>query len=108
MREHTAAVLEEVHAERRRQDSIWGEQNHPDACGHGDVELVAHELEAREVNRKLKAEGKMSWAAILGEEAAEVFDEVNVDDESLRAELVQMAAVAVAWIECIDRRREPQ
>lgn len=89
----TAAVLKEVAAERKRQDNRWGQPHQP----------LLHRL------------------AILAEEFGEVAKEVveaqstidrRTDDEAahyytslinLRAELVQLAAVAVANIEVLDR-----
>ena len=69
--------------ERRDQDDKWGEQNHP----------------------------PLHWLAILTEEVGELAKEVNEHYwreqrdtlTKLRAELVQVAAVAVAWLECLDR-----
>lgn len=101
---HLDVVLDEVAEERARQDARWGEQNHSDAAGYGDIDLVKSAMEARQVNQKLIQAKTMSWAAILGEEVAEVFDELNVDDKNLREELIQTAAVCVAWIQAIDRR----
>lgn len=46
--------------------------------------------------------GKGTWRHILQEEVAEAFAEL--DPAPLREELIQVAAVAVAWIEAIDRR----
>ncbi|MGN6484740.1 MAG: MazG-like family protein [Thermomicrobiales bacterium] len=76
----TPVVLEDVAFERMRQDERWGEQNHEDFV----------------------------WGAILGEEVGEV-SRAMLEDRfgaggNLRDELVQVAAVAIAWIECIDRR----
>lgn len=73
--------------ERAKQDAKWGEQNHPD----------------------------LEWFAILMEEvgeAAQCISEVHINptDKSdeyydlLEYELIQIAAVAVAWVECIRRR----
>jgi len=80
------AILLEVVEERRRQDKKWGEQNHP-PC---------------------------EWIAILTEEVGEAAEEAlnirfqyenrGLSITGLRAELVQVAAVAVAFIECLDRR----
>jgi hypothetical protein len=86
----TGSILQDVMDERLRQDAKWGEQNHDDPV----------------------------WAAILGEEVGEAckatlerafgwdggIDTTSTPSELLRAELVQVAAVAVAWIERIDRR----
>lgn len=72
----------DVFYERSRQDAKWGEQNHADVW----------------------------WSAILGEEFGEVSQAILHDEfggkaaGTTRAELVQLAAVALAWIECIDRR----
>ena len=75
-------ALEDVIQERARQDTKWGEQNH-----------------APEV-----------WLTILMEEVGEASKEMlktnfsyHRELKSLRSELVQVAAVAVAMIECFDR-----
>ena len=77
--EITESVLEEVMLERARQDIKWGEQNHHPAW----------------------------WLSILGEEFGEVCKAVcennDTGEGSYRDELVQVAAVAVAMIECFDR-----
>jgi len=73
----------EILRERCAQDAKWGEQNHP----------------------------PLQWLAILTEEVGELAKEVNEHHwreqpntlTKLRAELVQVAAVAVAWLECLDR-----
>jgi hypothetical protein len=95
-REPFAAVT----AERAKQDSKWGEQNHPDGTGE------PHEAVLAEAKRRLcetaAGAGALTWRDILDEEVAEAFAET--DPARLRAELVQVAAVAVAWIEAIDRR----
>lgn len=69
-------VLEEVMEERKRQDELWGEQNHDDGI----------------------------WLAILVEEVGEVANDINERSKKLREELIQVAAVAVSWVESIDRR----
>ena len=74
-------AVDSVVVERRYQDEKWGSQ--------------------RDLPPYL-------WQAILKEEVAEVNTEVAVlafkgnNLDALRAELVQVAAVAVAWIEAID------
>lgn len=82
-------AINDVVGERERQETKWGEQSHPD----------------------------VAWATILGEEFGEVCKEalaihyencLTIQEgasERLRAELVQVAAVAVAWIEDIDRNK---
>ena len=77
----TAAVLEEIDDERARQHGKWGEQNHAD----------------------------IEWFAILAEEFGEVARSIvggplrTVGEHGTRHELIQVAAVAVAWVEAIDR-----
>ena len=79
----TPAVLVDVLRERDRQDRKWGEQNHED----------------------------FTWTAILGEEFGEACQAALHDRfggshaGTLREELIHVAAVAVQWIECIDRRQ---
>jgi NTP pyrophosphatase (non-canonical NTP hydrolase) len=77
-------ILEEVQQERVKQDAKWGEQNHL----------------------------PIEWCAILGEEVGEVNKEAlenhfRYNDKrnyaNYRDELIQVAAVAVAMIECLDR-----
>lgn len=82
-------ILSEIAAERGRQDARWGIQDHPSPA----------------------------WTAILGEEFGEVSKAVveatfthNIKalpslEAHLEMELVQVAAVCVAWIEAITRRR---
>lgn len=100
-RRATNAVLNEVLEERRRQDEKWGEQNHPSGSP-GDVARRYADV-SRATCEKAAAEGRVTWTHIFHEEASEAL--VETDESKLRAELVQVAAVAVAWIECIDRRR---
>lgn len=81
----TEGVLSEILEERERQDAKWGQQNHDPAW----------------------------WMTILGEEFGEAceaalqaaFSEDGPDRpwSDYREELVQISAVAVAAIECLDR-----
>lgn len=79
---HAIRALREVQEERQRQDAKWGEQNHDD----------------------------YRWLAILTEEVGELaqamlhsqFGGEHAGTE--RVELVQVAAVAVQWLECMARR----
>ena len=84
----TLAVLHDVAKERNRQDEKWGKQDHKPG----------------------------NWLMILGEEFGEAceagcrltFSDCDKDTAvaDFRMELVQVAAVAVAMIECIDNGRE--
>ena len=96
----TLLTLNDVLAERDRQDEKWGEQNHPDGTAQpGDFA----EAEAqREATNRAAAEGTLTWRDILAEEVKEAFAES--DPELLRKELVETISVAFAWIEAIERR----
>jgi hypothetical protein len=93
-------VLEEIRAERARQDARWGVQNHPD--GTGDSYWRQHADSQRTMVQHEASAGRSNWTNILREEIYEAFAED--DPAKLRTELVQVAAVAAAWIEAIDRR----
>jgi hypothetical protein len=119
-----STVLAEVSAERARQDAKWGEQNHPDGSGPrvslaspilgspsdrwGDragVHLaIMSELRDNAVatTDERATTGELTWRDILLEEVFEAFAEA--DPARLRAELIQVAAVATQWVEAIDRR----
>lgn len=97
----TERVLAEVGAERGRQNDLWGEQNHPDGTGLEDATLLADA--ARERCDDAFAGGHGTWNYILTEEFMEA--RAEVDPARLRKELIQTAAVAVAWVESIDRRK---
>lgn len=107
-------VLDEVHGERRRQDEKWGQQNHPDVYGplphawrqryearangwKDDNAARVMEQNARGVPSDRNA----AWDGILLEEVYEALAEV--DPIARRAELIQVAAVAAAEVEAIDR-----
>jgi NTP pyrophosphatase (non-canonical NTP hydrolase) len=68
-----------IDSERIAQDQKWREQNHND----------------------------LRWLAILMEEVGELSKEILEGKSSLKAanELVQVAAVTIAWLEAIERRR---
>ncbi len=83
------SAIQAVLQERARQDAKWGQQDHE----------------------------PMAWMGILGEEFGELCEAVNETHfnngpearkkggyENMRAEAVQVAAVAVSFIEALDRR----
>lgn len=98
-RRRTAAILDEVLAERVRQDARWGVQSHPDGTG-GPHRVVAAN-EARQQYELAAADGALTYLHIMEEEVREAFAET--DAPTLRAELIQVAAVAVQWVEKLDR-----
>lgn len=105
-------VFAEIAVERHQQDLKWGEQNHPDLLPRKwTPENHARELgiltasQAKFRCEGAKNAGEQNWGAILVEELAEAVEQAALKHKKeLRAELVQCAAVVVAWIEAIDRR----
>jgi len=69
-------LLQYILEERLRQDKKWGEQDH----------------------------GDLYWLAILTEEQGELAREIIENGPNIKKELVQVAAVAVAWLEALQRR----
>lgn len=113
----TWAVLDEVDTERARQDAKFGTgRDYPDGTGTNWVDAIRPAFgwdstmtEAEHASRLARSDcqragrrGDDTWLRILREEMAEAFAEA--DAAALRAELIQVAAVAVAWVEAIDRR----
>jgi hypothetical protein len=94
-------ILAAISDERDAQDAKWGEQNHPDGTGGRDAAVMAAALRTQCDARH--RQGRGTFADILAEEVAEAFAEE--DPGKLRTELVQVAAVAAAWVEAIDRRQ---
>ena len=95
-------ILVEVLDERAKQDKKWGVQNHPDGTGDGVWPEEARRAKA--ICNSAAKNGDVIWLDILNKEICEAFAES--DPKKLRAELIQVAAVAVAWIEAIDRRKD--
>jgi hypothetical protein len=89
----TARVLMDVLQERERQDRLRDEGRFratlADSLTHRErLTLVAREF------------GEVARATPLWVDQRPVLTDLNIDD--LRVELVQLAAVAVAWVEGID------
>lgn len=113
--QHTLNILAEVAGERARQVAKWGRQDIPsvDAAlsardGGCEAERMASEYEipgehrAKFLCENAFAMARGTFAHIAIEEVSEAV--CAPDDQARRAELVQCAAVFVAWIEAIDRR----
>ena len=98
-------AINDVWRERVRQDEKWGTGRiHPNGTGPGRLKRrVDRAIIARNVCDASFAGGTGTWRHILDEEVCEAFAEE--DPEALREELVQVAAVAVAWIESLDRQK---
>ena len=101
-RNFDSPIITKVISERKRQYQKWGEQNHPDGTGHpSSVEQANSAKLIYEHHSKI---GQLTWMHILAEETLEAFAET--DTEKLKTELIQSAAVAVAWCEAIERREK--
>lgn len=90
-------VIEDIRAERARQDARFGKQVHPNGTS---VKFKPMADSARAACRRADEAGANTWAHIFREEFWEALSET--DRVKLRAELVQVVAVGVAWIECLD------
>ena len=87
MSEIQKRVITAVLLERKRQDSKWGEQNHPPHY----------------------------WTGILGEEYGELCEAINETVfgnwsdkggfENMRREAIHVAAVAIGFLECLERNK---
>lgn len=95
-------VVEQVVVERMRQHAVWGEQNHRDGVAHANLGGGIHDTAEwwglqLEVAARRQLSEDPTFAAILAEEVGEVLQEP--DKDRLAVELVQVAAVAIAWVE---------
>jgi len=99
-------ILTEVGHERASQHEQWGTQGHESSYSASNRLRYRGEAQRwREINDARIKEGRLTWDGILLEEVFEALAEG--DDALRRAELIQVAAVAVAEIEAIDRRNAP-
>lgn len=103
-------VFVEVALERNSQDHRWGEQNHPlvprEKNGNDGYHRMEHSRRAnmwKALNDQRVAYKRLAWDGILLEEVFEAFAEK--DPDKARAEMIQVAAVAIAIIESIDRNK---
>lgn len=117
----TQKVLQDIVEERERQDEKWGEQNHPDRPHVAmTTSRLLHLLEipsadrARHLYERAANTDAMAWPLILLEEFCEAMEVCahmeegwteKDREEALKEELRQVAAVVIAWVECIDRRQ---
>lgn len=96
-------ILLDVLQERMNQIRKWGEQRHPDGVPATLEEVTKAKNDCAEAGNTT---GALTWRQILDEEVAEAYYEIGADEAKLRAELVQVSAVAQAWIEDIDSRKK--
>lgn len=102
--------------ERIAQFEKWGQQNHPNFCLDQETSRIAGneelaslyniptEATAKHECEYQFAQGLGTWFDILLEEVAEVLGSAGKDLAETREELIQTAAVALAWAEAIDRQ----
>jgi len=95
-------IFDEIKLERQRQDEKFGTQNHPMTPELFSLEGCKSRLEAMRHQNKINTQNKKdNWYHILAEEIFEVFSET--DPNKQREEMIQVAAIAVAIIECLDK-----
>ena len=92
-------ILNEIKAERERQNSKWGEQNHK------GIEWIA--ILSEEVGEASKEILDHHFKNPVKNLEGEYVDPANGDQalrlSRYRKEMIQVAAVAVQMIECLDR-----
>lgn len=102
-------IFADINAERDKQHLRWGEQHRPNTKEGVDVAAVSHVRDRlRQLCNQAEEDGPMSgytggasWQHILDEEIYEAYAEMH-NKEAMREELIQAAAVIVAWIEDLD------
>lgn len=107
-------VLADVRNERMNQIARYGPQNDlEDGSGPstrwlgpytGDSAWDAEEILRQDYEDYEEETGVVTWTHLLREEVAEALQESDLT--RLRAELIQVAAVAVSWAESLDYRAE--
>lgn len=93
-------ILHEIRLERSKQDNEWGEQNHDNGTDKSHYNKLTYF--ARIECERAREQANLTWAHILREEVYEALAEEEY--KPLRAELLQVAAVCIAWIQCLDRK----
>lgn len=97
----THDIITDVLTERVRQVARWGDRSHADGTGtKRDIDLARIK---RAVTQAQARDGDPTWRAIAEEELYKALAESDL--ERLDAELVQTAAVLVAWLLDVRRRR---
>lgn len=83
--ERLKTIIAEIANERIKQDKKWGEQNHHP--------VLYMNILLEEVGEAAKEANDIYWDS----------NKADVLAEKMRGELIQVAAVAVAMVECLDR-----
>ena len=106
----TLGVVSDVLVERATMLSRWGDPSYPSVAGLSysvEARVGLYDLptpeKARAETEGLRGSGDLDWATISVQSLS---DAVSASDETARRiEVVQLAAVALAWVEDIDRQR---
>lgn len=108
---HRTGIAEDVLRECDRQVELWGVQHRPafthfDAIEHAETFSTAMDTDLAKGLCDFKMnDGTASWNDIILEEFMEARDEAMFGNEdALRVELVQLAAVIISSIQDLDRR----
>lgn len=99
--------LRDTRREMRRHDTLWGEQNHRDlgmTATPGMFAFSADDWKRINEARVNRGPNWVAWDGILLEEVYEALGEP--DEDKMRVELVQVAAVALQWAGAIRRRQK--
>ena len=96
-------IIDDLKIERRAQQNKFGDQA---GIPSGTSKVRYHNTlgEFRSSCDRATEKGNLTWRHILLEEVYEALVEETPD--KLRAELIQCAAVCIAWIEALDKRRK--
>ena len=97
-------ILKRIEDERIRQDKKWGKQDHP-SFDENEHYAIPKEVQAKAICEFAAEHGRVTWSHILSEEVSEAV--YAKTDEKRIEELIQVAAVAVAWVESL-QRKEPE
>lgn len=97
-------LLDLVREELMRQRKLFGEQNHPSHPHDVPQAMRSTANMMRDICNQKAVEKAVTWSDILAEEFYEALSEP--DEEKLKTELVQVAAVCMNWLDCINRRQE--
>lgn len=105
--EMRGAIMAEIAAERDRQIAKWGDGMPRGGFGWTSLTDRNRMLEAKRACEDRSKRGCCTLRDVLEEEVAEVFAE-QPGSQLQRAELLQVAAVCVKWVEAIDARTVPR
>ncbi len=92
-------IFDDVRLERKAQDAKFGKQMHANGTS---TKFRPMADSARNATQRAADAGQLTWAHIMREEFWEALAET--ERAELRKELIQVIAVGVAWVECLDEQ----